>query len=93
MQAEEGLALGTSSGTNVAGAMEVAKRLGPGHTVVTVLCDLGSRYASKLYNVEFLRSKKLPPPPWMLPPSSPAEIAYADAIQYSRTKAIIDDLS
>lgn len=62
---EEGLCLGGSSGINVAGAVRLAKQLGPGHTVATVLCDYGNRYASKLFNPEFLRSKNLPTPPWM----------------------------
>ena len=62
---EEGLALGGSSGINIAGAKRLAKELGPGHTIVTILCDYGNRYASKLYNPEFLRSKNLPIPPWM----------------------------
>ena len=68
---EEGLCLGGSSGINIAGAMRLAKQMGPGHTIVTVLCDLGSRYQSKLFNPEFLRGKGLPVPPWMdgaLPP-------------------------
>ncbi|GJL94580.1 MAG: cysteine synthase A [Hyphococcus sp.] len=62
----EGLCLGGSSGINVSGAIRLAKTLGPGHTVVTMLCDYGNRYASKLYNPEFLRSKDLPVPPWMV---------------------------
>lgn len=62
----EGLALGTSSGTNVAGAIRLAKELGPGHTIVTILCDLGSRYSGKLYNTEFLKSKGLPQPEWLV---------------------------
>jgi len=61
----EGLALGGSSGVNVAGAIRLAKELGPGHTIVTILCDGGSRYASKLYNPEFLRSKHLAVPAWL----------------------------
>jgi cysteine synthase A len=61
----EGLALGGSSGINVAGAIRLAKHLGPGHTIVTILCDSGSRYASKLYNPDFLRSKNLPVPAWL----------------------------
>jgi len=61
----EGLCLGGSSGINVAGAIRLAKDLGPGHTVVTVLCDYGTRYQSKMFNPEFLRSKNLPVPPWM----------------------------
>ena len=61
----EGLLLGGSSGINVAGAIRLAKELGPGKTIVTVLCDSGSRYQSKLYNPEFLRAKGLPTPPWL----------------------------
>ena len=61
----EGLCLGGSSGVNVAGAIRLARHLGPGHTVVTVLCDHGSRYQSKLYNPGFLRSKGLPVPAWL----------------------------
>ena len=63
----EGLLLGGSSGINVAGAIRLARDLGPGHTIVTVLCDLGVRYASKLFNPEFLRGLNLPTPPWMEP--------------------------
>ena len=62
---EEGLCLGGSAGINIAGAIAMAKELGPGHTIVTVLCDYGNRYQSKLYNPEFLRSKDLPVPSWM----------------------------
>ena len=62
---EEGLCLGGSAGVNIAGAIAMAKELGPGHTIVTILCDYGNRYQSKLYNPEFLRSKDLPIPPWM----------------------------
>jgi cysteine synthase A len=62
---EEGLCLGGSSGINVAGAIRLARDLGPGATIVTILCDYGNRYASKLFNPEFLRSKQLPVPPWM----------------------------
>ncbi len=62
---EEGLLLGGSSGINVAGAIRLARDLGPGKTIVTVLCDSGQRYQSKLFNPEFLRSKDLPPPPWL----------------------------
>jgi cysteine synthase A len=61
----EGLCLGGTSAINVAGAVEVARRLGPGHTVVTVLCDIGSRYQSKLFNPDFLRAKDLPLPAWL----------------------------
>ena len=61
----EGLCLGGSSGVNVAGAIRLARELGPGRTVVTVLCDYGTRYQSKLFNPEFLRSKNLPVPAWL----------------------------
>jgi cysteine synthase A len=61
----EGLSVGTSSGINIAAAVRVAKSLGPGHTVVTILADGGSRYQSKLFNPAFLRSKNLPVPNWM----------------------------
>ena len=61
----EGLCLGGSSGINVAGAVRLAKELGPGHTIVTILCDYGTRYQSKLFNPEFLREKKLPVPAWL----------------------------
>ena len=62
---EEGLCLGGSSGINVAGAIRLARDLGPGKTIVTVLCDSGARYQSKLWNPEFLRSKGLPTPKWL----------------------------
>jgi cysteine synthase A len=58
--------MGTSAGINVAGAIRMARDLGPGHTIVTVLCDNASRYQSKLFNIEFLQSKGLPCPPWMI---------------------------
>ncbi|UAL12694.1 cysteine synthase A [Caulobacter segnis] len=61
----EGLCLGGSSGINIAGAIKLAKELGPGHTIVTILCDHGSRYQSKLFNPEFLAEKGLPTPPWI----------------------------
>lgn len=62
---QEGLCLGGSSGINVAGAIRLAKQMGRGHTIVTVLCDYGTRYQSKLFNPEFLRSKNLPVPGWL----------------------------
>ena len=62
---EEGLCLGGSSGINVAGAIRLAKDLGPGHTVVTILADDGTRYQSKLFNPAFLREKNLPTPSWL----------------------------
>lgn len=61
----EGLCLGASSGINVAGAVRLARELGPGHVVVTILCDYGTRYQSKLFNPAFLRSKGLPVPDWL----------------------------
>jgi cysteine synthase A len=61
----EGMLLGGSAGINIAGAMRLAKEMGPGHTIVTILCDGGARYASKLFNPQFLREKKLPVPHWM----------------------------
>jgi cysteine synthase A len=62
---EEGLVLGGSSAINVAGAVRLAAKLGPGHTIVTILADGGQRYQSKLYNPAFLREKNLPVPPWL----------------------------
>jgi cysteine synthase A len=61
----EGLCMGGSTGINVAGAIRLAKELGPGHTIVTILCDYGTRYQSKLFNPTFLREKNLPVPPWL----------------------------
>ena len=65
MLEHEGLCLGASSGVNVAGAIRLAKDLGPGHTIVTILCDFGTRYQSKLFNPDFLREKGLPVPEWL----------------------------
>ncbi|OOY07384.1 cysteine synthase A [Thioclava sp. F36-7] len=62
---EEGLCLGGSSGINIAGAMHMAREMGPGHTIVTVLCDYGNRYQSKLFNPDFLKGKGLPVPEWL----------------------------
>ena len=62
---DEGLCMGGSTGINVAGAMRLARELGPGHTIVTILADFGTRYQSKLFNPEFLRSKGLPTPDWL----------------------------
>ncbi|MCI5073821.1 cysteine synthase A [Oricola sp.] len=62
---EEGLVMGGSTGINIAGAIRMAREMGPGHTIVTVLCDYGNRYQSKLFNPEFLRGKDLPVPEWM----------------------------
>jgi len=66
----EGLCLGGSSGINIAGAVRLAKELGPGHVIVTVLADYGTRYQSKLFNPEFLHEKKLPVPRWLEDKSS-----------------------
>lgn len=65
MLKHEGLCLGASSGVNVAGAIRLARELGPGHTIVTILCDFGTRYQSKLFNPNFLREKGLPVPEWL----------------------------
>lgn len=62
----EGLCLGGSSAINIAGAVRMARDLGPGHTIVTILCDYGNRYASKIYNPAFLASRDLPVPPWLV---------------------------
>ncbi|TNF20935.1 MAG: cysteine synthase A [Rhodobacteraceae bacterium] len=62
---DEGLCMGGSTGINVAGAIRLARDMGPGHTIVTVLCDYGTRYQSKLFNVDFLREKGLPTPDWL----------------------------
>jgi len=62
----EGLCLGGSSAINIAGAVRMARDLGPGHTIVTVLCDYGNRYASKLFNPAFLEARNLPVPPWLV---------------------------
>ena len=68
----EGLCLGASSGVNIAGAVRMAREMGPGHTIVTILCDYGTRYQSKLFNADFLRSKDLPVPAWL--EKAPADI-------------------
>lgn len=72
----EGLCLGGSSGINVAGAIRLARDLGPGHTVVTVLCDYGTRYQSKLYNPAFLTAKGLPAPRWLAEPRRTLEAPF-----------------
>ncbi|MBL8562172.1 MAG: cysteine synthase A [Gemmobacter sp.] len=76
---EEGLCLGGSSGVNVAGAIRLAREMGPGHTIVTILCDYGTRYQSKLFNPEFLRSKGLPVPEWLDRAPRGIPEVYADA--------------
>lgn len=70
---DEGLCLGGSSGINIAGAIKLAQEMGPGHTIVTILCDYGNRYASKIFNPDFLMKKNLPVPSWMNS-KSPSEI-------------------
>ena len=72
----EGLCMGGSTGINVAGAIRMAKDMGPGHTIVTVLCDYGNRYQSKLFNPAFLREKGLPTPPWLTQPRTPVSVPY-----------------
>jgi len=74
---EEGMCLGGSTGINIAGAIRLARDLGPGHRIVTVLCDYGTRYQSKLFNPEFLRGKNLPVPGWM-DEKSTIEIPFED---------------
>ena len=72
MLEHEGLCLGASSGVNIAGAIRMAREMGPGHTIVTILCDYGTRYQSKLFNPVFLREKGLPVPEWL--DRAPADI-------------------
>ena len=75
MLEHEGLCLGASSGVNIAGAIRMAKDMGPGHTIVTILCDYGTRYQSKLFNPVFLHEKGLPVPEWL--ERAPADIPSA----------------
>jgi cysteine synthase A len=72
----EGLCLGGSSGINIAGAIRMARDMGPGHTIVTVLCDYGNRYQSKLFNPEFLKGKDLPTPRWLTEKRDAIQIPY-----------------
>ena len=72
----EGLCMGGSTGINVAGAIRMARELGPGHTIVTVLCDYGTRYQSKLFNPAFLASKDLPVPTWLTKPHVPVSVPF-----------------
>ncbi len=74
--AHEGLCMGGSTGVNVAGAIRMARDMGPGHTIVTILCDYGTRYQSKLFNPDFLRSKNLPTPPWLAQKRPPIEVPF-----------------
>jgi len=72
----EGLCMGGSTGINVAGAIRLARDLGPGHTIVTILADYGTRYQSKMFNPEFLRAKGLPVPGWLAQPRAPLTVPY-----------------
>ena len=65
LKEDQNIGLGGSSGINIAGAIQLAKKLGPGHNIITILCDPGKRYASKIYNKDFLKSKNLPIPSWL----------------------------
>jgi cysteine synthase A len=73
----EGLCMGGSTGINVAGAIRMAREMGPGHTIVTILADYGNRYQSKLFNPAFLREKGLPVPPWLREQRAPVPVPYA----------------
>ncbi len=72
----EGLCMGGSTGINIAGAIRLAKDLGPGHTIVTILADYGTRYQSKLFNPQFLKSQNLPVPSWLAYPRKPVEVPF-----------------
>ena len=72
----EGLCMGGSTGINIAGAIRMAKKMGPGHIIVTVLCDYGTRYQSKLFNPEFLRAKNLPVPHWLVDKREAIRVPY-----------------
>jgi cysteine synthase len=76
---DEGLCMGGSTGINIAGAIRMARDMGPGKTIVTILCDYGSRYQSKIYNPTFLREKGLPVPEWLDRPARPIPPVYEDA--------------
>jgi cysteine synthase A len=79
----EGLCMGGSTGINIAGAIRMAKDLGPGHTIVTVLCDYGNRYQSKLFNPAFLREKNLPVPSWLVAQKKPVSVPYENPVNAS----------
>jgi cysteine synthase A len=72
----EGLCMGGSTGINVAGAIRMAKDMGKGHTIVTILCDFGTRYQSKMFNPEFLKSKELPVPAWLVANPRPIAVPF-----------------
>lgn len=75
---DEGLCLGGSSGINLAGAIRMAREMGPGHTIVTILCDYGTRYQTKLFNPDFLRAKSLPVPEWLTRPAAVVPEVFED---------------
>ncbi len=75
---EEGLCVGGSTGVNIAGAIRLAKEMGPGHTIVTLLCDYGTRYQSKLFDPAFLKSKNLPVPQWLVAKRPPLPQMFVD---------------
>ena len=75
---EEGLCMGGSTGVNIGGAMKLAQEMGPGHTIVTILCDYGTRYQSKLYNPSFLKEKGLPVPDWLDAPARDIPTVFED---------------
>jgi cysteine synthase len=75
---EEGLCVGGSTGVNIAGAIRLAKEMGPGHTIVTLLCDYGTRYQSKLFDPAFLKSKNLPVPQWLVAKRTPLPQMFVD---------------
>ena len=75
---EEGLCVGGSTGVNIAGAIRLAKEMGPGHTIVTLLCDYGTRYQSKLFDPAFLKSKNLPVPQWLVAERTPLPQMFVD---------------
>jgi cysteine synthase A len=79
----EGLCMGGSTGINIAGAIRMAKDMGPGHTIVTVLCDYGNRYQSKLFNPAFLREKNLPVPGWLVARKKPVSVPYENPVNAS----------
>ena len=75
---DEGLVMGLSTGINVAGAIRMARELGPGHRIVTILCDYGTRYSSKLFNPVFLREKGLSFPDWLEAAPAPIPSVFED---------------
>ena len=75
----EGLCMGGSTGINIGGAIRLAKELGPGHTIVTILCDYGTRYQSKIFNADFLKSKGLPVPSWLMETRHDIPAVFEDA--------------